>query len=81
MRVLAEIPHSHFKIQIFNWNSKYLVKIEIDKYEQTFKVSESNVTGLEDVKALLTDEFLSGVMKRMITMREDWNQALKNQLS
>jgi len=30
MRVLAEIPHSHFKIQIFNWNAKYLVN---DKHE------------------------------------------------
>jgi len=81
MRVLAEIPHSHFKIQIFNWNAKYLVKIEIDKYEQTFKVAESDVSGLEDVKALITEDFLVGVMKRMITMREDWNSALKNQLS
>lgn len=80
MRVLAEIPHSHFKIQIFNWNAKYLVKIEIDKYEQTFKVAETNVNGLEDVKALLTEEFLAGVMKRMITMRADWNEVLKNQL-
>lgn len=81
MRVIAEIPHSHFKIQIFNWNSKYLVKIEIDKYEQTFKIAETDVNGLEDVKALLTDEFLSGVMNRMISMRADWNKALKNQLS
>lgn len=81
MRVLAEIPHSHFKIQIFNWNSKYLLKIEIDKFEQTFKIAESDVNGLEDIKALLTDEFLSGVMKRMVSMRADWNEALKNQLS
>ena len=81
MRVLAEIPHSHFKIQIFNWNAKYLVKIEIDKYEQTFKIPESDVSGLEDVKSLLTEGFLKGVMNRMISMRSDWNDALKNQLS
>ena len=76
MRVIAEIPHSHFKIQIFSWNGKYQLKIEIDQYEQTYKVSETNVNGLDDVKALITEDFLSKVMGRMISMREDWNEAL-----
>ena len=78
MRVIAEIPHSHFKIQIFSWNGKYQLKIEIDQYEQTFKVSETNVNGLDDVKALITEDFLNKVMGRMISMREDWNEALKS---
>ncbi|MEJ6681104.1 MAG: hypothetical protein QNL21_03320 [Flavobacteriales bacterium] len=78
MRVIAEIPHSHFKIQIFSWNGKYQLKIEIDQYEQTYKVSETNVKGLEEVKALITEDFLSKVMGRMISMREDWNEALKS---
>lgn len=78
MRVIAEIPHSHFKIQIFSWNGKYQLKIEIDQYEQTYKVSETNVKGLEEVKDLITEDFLSKVMGRMISMREDWNEALKS---
>lgn len=78
MRVIAEIPHSHFKIQIFSWNGKYQLKIEIDQYEQTYKVSETNVKGLDDVKALITEDFLSKVMGRMISMREDWTEALKS---
>ncbi len=77
MRVVAEIPHSHFKIQIFNWNGKYQIKLEIGPFEQTYKVDETNVNGLEDVKALITDEFLNQVMGRMVSMREDWNNALK----
>lgn len=77
MRVVAEIPHSHFKIQIFNWNGKYQVKIEIGQFEQTYKVAETNVNGLEDVKSLITDEFLTKVMGRMVSMREEWNNALK----
>ncbi len=80
MRVVAEIPHSHFKIQIFNWNGKYQIKIEIDKYEQTYKISETDVNGLEQVKALITPQFLEQVMGRMISMREDWNQTLKSTL-
>jgi len=78
MRVVADIPHSHFKIQIFSWNGKFQVKLEIDKFEQTYKVDESSVNGLEDVKSLITDEFLNLVMGRMISMREDWNNALNS---
>jgi hypothetical protein len=36
------------------------------------------VNGLDDVKALITEDFLSKVMGRMISMREDWNEALKS---
>jgi len=79
MRVVADIPHSHFKIQIFNWNGKYQIKFEIDAYEQTYKIDETSVDGLEAVKALVTPEFLAKVMGRMVSMREDWSNALKNQ--
>lgn len=76
MRVVAEIPHSHFKIQIFQWNGKYQVKFEIGTFEQTYKVDETSVNGLEEIKSLITPEFLNQVMGRMVSMREDWNIAL-----
>ena len=78
MRVVADIPHSHFKIQIFNWNGKYQIKFEIDAFEQTYKVDETSVNGLESIKSLVTDELLNQIMGRMVSMREDWNNALKN---
>jgi hypothetical protein len=78
MRVLTEIPHSKFKIQIFNYNSKYLVKIELDQYEQIFKINEMDVFGIEDVQAMITEELLDNCFTRFLSMREDWSKAFQN---
>ena len=75
MRVIAEIPHPKYKIQIFSYNSKYIVKIELDQYEQTFKINEIDVFGLEDVQNMITDELLDNAFDRFLTMREDWCKA------
>ncbi len=81
MRVIADIPHPKYKIQIFSYNAKYLVKIEIGQFEQVFKINETDVFGLEDVKAMITDELLENTLDRFVTMRSDWENAfkLKNQ--
>lgn len=78
MRIVAEIPHPEFKISIFSWNGKFIVKIEAGIYEQAFRISEETVEGdLEKVKALLTDEFIQNCRPRFLAMREDLNNALK----
>lgn len=50
MRVVAEIPHPRYKIQLFSYNAKYLLKIELAQFEQVFKIAEADVMGLEEVK-------------------------------
>ena len=42
MRLIDNIPHNLFKISIFQFNSRYIVKIELDQFEQTFKINEIN---------------------------------------
>ncbi len=78
MRVIEEIPHPKFKIQIFSYNAKYIVKIELGQFEQTYKISETDVMGLDDVKAMINDELLKSCIHRFVSMREDWNNAFKN---
>ncbi len=85
MRVVADIPHPKYKIQILNYNAKYLVKIELGQFEQTFKIGETDVMGLDEVKAMITDELLLNTLHRFIAMREDWEKSFaqknKNQKS
>ncbi len=69
MRIIAEIPHPQFKISIFSWNSKYLIKIELGNFEQVFKLKEDEVIGLEDVKKIITETFLEKTLKNFIEMR------------
>lgn len=78
MRVVAEIPHDKYKIQIFSYNAKYILKIELGQFEQTFKIGELDVMGLEDVKKMVTPELLSNSLKRFIDMRTDWEHAFQN---
>lgn len=78
MRLISEIPHGRYKIQIFNYNSKFIVKIELDQYEQVYKINETDVNGIEDVKKMVTDILLDNALKRFVEMRSDWSQSFKS---
>lgn len=75
MRQLADIPHPDAKITLFSWNGKYLIKLEKGPLEQTYKVSELDVTSDDDVRALLDSEFLQAALARFIDMRNDLQAA------
>jgi hypothetical protein len=75
MRLVKEIPHDRYKIQLFNYNGKYIVKIELGQFEQTFKIGETDVEGLSEVENMITPELLSNCLKRFIEMRSDWEKA------
>ncbi len=70
MRVLDTIPHAQCQITLFQWNGKYLLKFEQPGLEQTYKISELDVTGPDDVKALLTPAFLDAVLAQFAQMRQ-----------
>lgn len=78
MRLVADIPHERYKIQVFNYNAKYIVKIELSQFEQSFKISETDVNGLEDVKKMITNQLLNNSLERFVSMRSDWGEAFKN---
>ncbi|GGE97029.1 hypothetical protein [Hymenobacter cavernae] len=75
MRQLADIPHPEVKITLFSWNGKYLIKLERGPFEQTYKVSEMDVTSEDDVRALLDEEFVQAVVQRFSQMRHDLQAA------
>lgn len=75
MRLIKEIPHERYRITVHNYNAKYLVKIELGQFEQTFKIGETDVQSLEDLEGMLTPQLLSNCLQRFIQMREDWESA------
>jgi hypothetical protein len=77
MRVVTEIPSDQFKITVYSWNGKYLVKFERGNYEQTYKVSEMDLTGDEDIKKLVNDEaFLKIIADRFNDMSKTFREAI-----
>lgn len=80
MRIVGEIPHPDIKITIFSWNGKYLIKLEKGPLEQTFKVSEMDLTGEGDIKTMLDDEFLNKANARFDEMYETLQKAMEKVL-
>jgi hypothetical protein len=77
MRTVAEIPHSDFKITVFAWNNKYIIKLEKGNFEQTYKVSEMETSGDGDIHKLIQDEsFINAAKERFKTMNQNLNEAL-----
>ena len=72
MRFVQEIPHPQFRIGLYAWNGKYIIKIETGPYEQTYKVSELDLLNAEAVPTLLDEPFLNRVAQRFQEMDADW---------
>ena len=78
MRLVKDIPHEKYKIQLFQYNGKYILKIELGQFEQTFKIGETDVYGVGDVEKMITPELLKNSLLRFVEMRNDWNEAFTN---
>ncbi|MBP8067115.1 MAG: hypothetical protein KAY27_01000 [Pedobacter sp.] len=81
MRILAELPHPLCKITLFNMNQKYIVKFEQGQLEQSFKLSELDLTGggANEIFQMLDEEFIATVVERFKTMRSDFSAAYQRQ--
>ncbi len=72
MRVVGEIEHPECKITIFHWNNKYLIKLEMGPFEQTFKLNEFDISSEADLKKVVDEDFISKAMARF----EDMSRSL-----
>ena len=76
MRLVKEIPHSHYLVQVHEYNEKYILKITLDHYEQLFKIPVSDLPDLALLDSKLTQEFWSSCLQRFFSMREDASKFL-----
>ena len=74
MRFVQDIPHPQFKIGVYAWNDKQIVKIEAGPYEQTYKINDFDIVGADAVQALLDEPFLATVARRFAEMDADWQE-------
>jgi hypothetical protein len=77
MRIIKEIAHPHYRTTIFQWNNKYIIKLETPMLEQTFKIDQYEVTSDDEILQLLDAEFLQQAMKRFESMAGDVALAMK----
>ena len=71
MRLIKEIQHARYLIQVHEYNSKYLLKITLDSYEQIFKFDKDAGLQLDEIDDLMTEDFFTNCLTRFISMRAD----------
>ncbi|MCD0490165.1 hypothetical protein LPB86_18130 [Pedobacter sp. MC2016-14] len=81
MRVIAELPHPKCKITLFNMNQKYIIKFEQGTLEQSYKLSELDLSGggANEIFQMLDEEFIETVVARFALMRADFSNAYQRQ--
>ncbi len=73
MRVLSENIKDNLKITLFSWNEKYILKFEQGLLEQTYKISQLDVYGEQEVLEILeNDSFIKKINDNFEKMRKDW---------
>lgn len=68
MRIVGSIPHESMTISIFQMNDKFQVKFEAGPMEQTFKFALEEVKDTDNLKKLITPEFIENTRKRFNEM-------------
>lgn len=81
MRVIAELPHPECRITLFNMNQKYIIKFEQGTLEQSYKLSELDLTGggVNEIFQILDETFIATVLERFKGMRTDFSAAYSRQ--
>lgn len=81
MRLLANIPHPVLRISIHLYNEKYIIEMEAGQYRQAYKISTESVGGLEEVKAMIDQDFIDASLKRFSSMHEDFKKAFDKHIT
>lgn len=78
MRIIETIPHPSMQISIFQLNDKYLLKFEAAMMEQVFKYDISEIKSPDQLKKLVTPDFIEVVRKRFNEMYKQYTASLSN---
>jgi len=68
MRIIDSIPHESMTISIFQMNDKYQVKFEAGPMEQIFKFRLEDVKSVENLKVIVTEDFIEATRARFNEM-------------
>lgn len=77
MRNITEIHHPKCRISVFLWNQKYLLKLEQEGLEQTFKISQFDIPDEAKLKEMVNETFIESALKRFDEMRSDLSKLIK----
>jgi hypothetical protein len=59
MRIVKEFQKEEVKITLYHWNNRYLIKLEWQLFEQTYKISEWDVTSENELLEIIDEAFMT----------------------
>jgi hypothetical protein len=77
MRIVGEIPHPQCKVTLYHWNNRYLIKLEKNGMEQTYKIDQFELTSDQDLKILVDEAFIRQALNRFEDMERSMGEALQ----
>lgn len=78
MRIIGEIPHPDCRITLFQWNSRYIIKLERGYLEQTFKIDQFDLSSEKDLHILVNEEFVRDAISRFDAMNQTLQKSFEN---
>lgn len=78
MKVAAEINLPEGKVSIFRMNNKFILKIENQHLEQTYKISETEyeLNSIEDVEKIMDTAFLKSIIEIFQKMNMSFHETI-----
>lgn len=71
MRIVGYIEHPVLKITVMQMNNRYVLKLEANMLEQTYKFHEDdNLRTMADIEKMVDDTFLEECLKRFADMNK-----------
>lgn len=76
MRYIKDVPNKEFKIGLYQWNNKYIIKIEAGMYEQTYKIDEYDISSIDEIENCMDATFMTKVSTMFGLMQSDFRDTL-----
>lgn len=75
MRTLGFIEHPVYKISVFMWSEKYIVKVEAGLFEISYKFREGDFSSWEQLKELFDEALMNEIGNTFKKMSADMQSA------
>lgn len=78
MRIIGEISHPDCRISLFQWNNRYIIKLEKGHLEQTFKIDQFDLSSENDLHLIVNEEFIREAMNRFDAMDQSLRKSFQD---
>ncbi len=81
MRIVGYIEHPVIKITVMQMNNRYVLKLEANMLEHTYKFNEDdNLRTMADIEKLVDEAFLNECLKRFSDMNKSRGEAYQRNI-